>query len=269
MDPTPRAHSVELREIVAGRYRLERSLGRSGMAGVFEATDLLLRRRVAIKRLSPATMADATARARFAREARALARVSHPNVVTVFDAVEDEGRQFLVMELIDGTTLREVLDREHRLDPGRVASIASGICSALEAVHARGIVHRDVKPSNVFLTTSGAVKLGDFGIASVESDVRLTRTGEMFGSAPYVAPEQVMGGPVDARTDLYALACVMFEMATGRLPFVGDDPAALAYQHVHVEPVRADVLAPWVPAALAAEIDRMMSKAPADRPEGA
>lgn len=236
------------------------------MAEVFEATDLSLRRRVAIKRLAPATMADATARLRFAREARALARVGHPNVVAVFDAVEDGGQLFLVMELVDGTTLREVLDEAHHLDPERAASIASGICSALAAVHARGIVHRDVKPSNVFVTASGAVKLGDFGIARLESDVRLTRTGEVFGSAPYVAPEQVTGGPVDARTDLYSLGCVAFEMGTGRPPFEGDDPATLAYRHVHEPPPRADALAPWMPASLTATIDRLLSKDPADRP---
>ena len=210
------------------------------MAEVFVATDLQLRREVAVKRLPSSAMEDATAKARFAREARALARVNDQHVVTVFDIVVDDGRPFLIMELVDGTTLRDLVDAEGRLEPARVVSIASGICSGLEAVHARGIVHRDMKPSNVFLTTSGAVKIGDFGIASVASDVTVTRAGEVFGSAPYVSPEQVSGDPIDARADLYSLGCVMFEMATGRPPFAGDDPAALAYQHVHTKPERAD-----------------------------
>ena len=239
------------------------------MAEVFVATDLQLRREVAVKRLPSSAMEDATAKARFAREARALARVNDPHVVTVFDIVVDDGRPFLIMELVEGMTLRDLVDAEGRLEPARVVSIATGICSGLAAVHARGIVHRDMKPSNVFLTTSGAVKIGDFGIASVASDVTVTRAGEVFGSAPYVSPEQVTGDPVDARADLYSLGCVMFEMATGRPPFVGDDPAALAYQHVHTKPERADALVPQVPAALASTIDRLMAKDPADRPESA
>ena len=214
-------------------------------------------------------MGDATAKARFAREARALARVNDPHVVTVYDIVVDDGRPFLVMELVDGTTLSELIHREGRIDPARVVSIAEDICSGLAAVHACGIVHRDMKPSNVFLTASGAVKIGDFGIASVASDVTVTRAGEVFGSAPYVSPEQVTGDPVDARADLYSLGCVMFEMATGRPPFVGDEPAALAYQHAHTTPERADAVVPQVPTALASTIDRLLAKDPADRPDSA
>ena len=271
MDPPPRVdrNVVDTHEVVAGRYRLDRSLGTSRMAEVFAATDLQLRRSVAVKRLPSSAMQDATAKARFAREARALARVNDPNVVTVFDIVVDDGRPFLIMELVDGMTLRQLIDAEGRLDPARVVSIADGICSGLVAVHACEIVHRDMKPSNVFLMPSGVVKIGDFGIASVASDVTLTRTGEVFGSAPYVSPEQVTGNPVDARADLYALGCVMFEMATGRAPFVGDDPATLAYQHVHATPERADAVVPEVPAALASTIDRLLAKDPADRPGSA
>ncbi len=271
MEPPSRAgrDAVGPHGVVAGRYRLDRTLGASGMAQVFVATDLQLRREVAVKRLPSAAMEDATAKARFAREARALARVNDPHVVTVFDIVVDDGRPFLVMELVEGMTLRELVDAEGRLDPARVVSIATGICSGLAAVHARGIIHRDMKPSNVFLTRSGAVKIGDFGIASVASDVTVTRAGEVFGSAPYVSPEQVTGDPVDARADLYSLGCVMFEMATGRPPFAGDDPAGLAYQHVHATPERADTLIPGVPAPLASTIERLMAKDPAERPESA
>jgi serine/threonine-protein kinase len=161
------------------------------------------------------------------------------------------------------------MDSEGRLEPARVISIASGICSGLAAVHENGIVHRDMKPSNVFLTKSGAVKIGDFGIASVASDVKVTRAGEVFGSAPYVSPEQVAGDPVDAGADLYSLGCVMFEMVTGGPPFAGDDPATLAYQHVHTKPERADALVPQIPAALASTIEQLMAKDPEDRPESA
>jgi serine/threonine-protein kinase len=256
---------IDAGEVVAGRYRLDRSLGASRMSEVFAATDLRLGRRVAVKRLPPSGARDATAEARFAREARALARVNDPNVVTVFDIVVERGRPLLVMELVEGTTLRHLLDREGPLDAGRAVPIGVGICSGLEAVHARGIVHRDLKPSNVFLTPSGTVKIGDFGIARVADDVTVTRTGEVFGSAPYVAPEQVSGDPVDARADLYALGCVLFEMTTGRPPFEGGDPASLAYRHVHATPERADAVDPTVPNALASIIERLLAKDPADR----
>ena len=271
MEPPPRAdrEAIGPNEVVAGRYRLERSLGTSGMAEVFAATDLQLRRAVAVKRLPTSAMEDATAKARFAREGRALARVNDPHVVTVFDIVVDDGRPFLVMELVDGMTLSELIRRDGRIDPARLVSIAEDICSGLTAVHACGIVHRDMKPSNVFLTGSGAVKIGDFGIASVASDVTVTRAGEVFGSAPYVSPEQVTGDAVDARADLYSLGCVMFEMATGRPPFVGDEPAALAYQHAHTTPEHADAVVPQVPAALSSTIDGLLAKDPADRPDSA
>lgn len=272
MERTSRARpaGVATNEIVIDRYRLDRPLGTSRMAEVFVATDQLLGRSVALKRLASTALSDATARERFAREARALARVNHPNVVVVFDTDEDDdGRPFLVMELVEGITLRALLDREGRLDPARAVAVADGICLGLAAVHGRGIVHRDVKPSNVFLSPSGTVKIGDFGIASVASDVTLTRTGEVFGSAPYVSPEQVTGGPVDARTDLYGLGCILFEMVSGRPPFLGDDPASLAYQHVHAKPERADAIVPALPAALASTIDQLLAKDPAERPQSA
>ena len=271
MDPPERVGPgvADPHDVVAGRYRLDRSLGTSRMAEVYLATDTLLKRSVAVKRLPPTATRNATATARFAREARALARVNDPHVVTVFDVVVDDGRPFLVMELVDGMTLRDLIDRQGSLDPARVVSISSEICTGLVAIHACGIVHRDMKPSNVFLTTSGSVKIGDFGIASVASDVTLTRAGDVFGSAPYVSPEQVTGDPVDGRADVYGLGCMMFEMATGRQPFVGDDPAALAYQHVHATPMRADTLDPRIPVALASTIDRSLAKDPADRPGSA
>ena len=258
-----------LPEVMASRYRLDEWLGTGGMAEVFVATDLVLGRLVAVKRLPPSAVVDETARARFAREARALARVNHPNVVTVFDAIEGDGQPFLVMELVDGTTLRDALDRKIDLSPTRALEIASGITSGLAAVHEQGIVHRDLKPSNVFLTTTGAVKIGDFGIARIASDPALTRTGEMFGSAPYIAPEQVKGDAVDARADLYALGCVMFEMLAGRPPFEGGDPMSLTYHHVHTDPTRIETLVPAIPSELASIVHQLLAKDPEDRPRTA
>jgi eukaryotic-like serine/threonine-protein kinase len=258
-----------LPEVMASRYRLDEWLGTGGMAEVFVATDLVLGRLVAVKRMPASAIADETARARFAREARALARVNHPNVVTVFDAIEDEGRPFLVMELVDGITLRDALDGNTGLPPSRAIAIAAEIAAGLAAVHAQGIVHRDLKPSNVFITTSGTVKIGDFGIARIASDPALTRTGEMFGSAPYVAPEQVRGDAVDDRADLYALGCVMFEMLSGRPPFEGDDAMSLTYHHVHTEPPRLETLMPGMPGALGSIVHQLLAKDPEDRPRTA
>jgi serine/threonine-protein kinase len=263
------SEAVAPTEIVGGRYRIDRPLGTGGMAEVFVATDLRLRRTVALKRIPATVSPDATARARMAREARALARVNHPNVVTVFDIVEDDGRPFLVMELVEGETLRHVLDREGSLRPARAIAIACEIASGLAAAHAQGIVHRDLKPSNILLSSSGTVKIGDFGIARMATDARLTRTGEVFGSPPYVSPEQLVGAPVDARADLYALGCVLFETLAGRPPFLGDDPVSLTYQHVHAEPVLVDVLVPGIRPELAAVVHRLLAKDPKDRPRSA
>ena len=255
---------------MAQRYRLERSLGNGGMGEVFVATDLMLERRVALKQLSPALVVDDPARRRFQREAKALARISHPNVVGVFDTGEDAGRPFLVMELVEGATLRDELRRTGRIEPTRAASIGAGVAGGLAAAHAQGVIHRDVKPSNIFLTPSDVPKVGDFGIARVErGDETLTLTGQAFGSPPYVAPEQATGGRVDARADLYSLGCVLFHMLAGRQPFAGDDAVSITYQHVHTVPPRVDVLDPRIPADMATLVAALLEKDPADRPQTA
>ncbi len=254
---------------VAGRYRLERSLGNGGMGEVFVATDTVLDRRVALKRLPTALDEDEAARARFLREARALARISSPNVVAVFDA-GDETEPYLVMELIEGTTLSNELRRSGRLPPDRARAIGAGIAAGLAAAHDQGVIHRDIKPSNIFLTVSDQPKVGDFGIARLErGDMTLTMTGQAFGSAAYVSPEQATGGRVDARSDLYSLGCVLYEMLAGRRPFQGDDPVALTYQHVHTEPVRLDALDAGIAPELASLVDALLRKDPADRPQTA
>ena len=240
------------------------------MGEVFVATDLMLERRVALKQLSPALVVDDPARKRFQREAKALARINHPNVVGVFDTGEDAGRPFLVMELVDGTTLRDELRRTGRIEPTRAASIGAGIAGGLAAAHAQGVIHRDVKPSNVFLTPFDVPKVGDFGIARVErGDETLTLTGQAFGSPPYVAPEQATGGRVDARADLYSLGCVLFHMLAGRQPFDGSDAVSITYQHVHTVPPRVDALDPRIPPEIAALVAALLEKDPADRPQTA
>ena len=267
--PTPPT-GTPLPTVLVERYRLDRSLGNGGMGEVFEATDLTLHRSVAVKLMSPSLVQDEPARARFLREARALAQVNSPNVVAVYDAGEDAERPYLVMEFVEGTTLERELVGSGRIEPARAVAVATDIASGLAAAHERGIVHRDVKPSNVFLTPTDVAKIGDFGIARLERpDATLTLTGQTFGSPPYMAPEQATGGKVDARADLYSLGCVLFQMLVGRRPFSGDDAVSLVYQHVHSTPPRVDSLVPAIPAELGALVAGLMAKDPGDRPASA
>ncbi len=239
------------------------------MAEVFAGTDLVLKRRVAVKRLSRALVGDAVAQRRFQREARALASTHDPNVVAVFDVGEDEDGPYLVMELVEGTSLRTLLDREGRLEPTRSLAIAAAVAQGLAAVHAHGVVHRDVKPSNVFVTDDDEVKIGDFGIARIAEGAAVTRSGEVLGSAPYIAPEQLTGGTVGPAADLYGLGCILFEMLAGRPPFEGDDPVALSYRHVHEKPARLDAVRQGIPPPVAGLVERLLAKDPDDRPKSA
>jgi serine/threonine-protein kinase len=229
----PSATADASRPLLAGRYALDRSLGNGGMGEVFVATDTTLGRQVALKRLAPELAADDASRRRFFREARALGRINDTNVVGVFDVGEDGERPFLVMELIVGTTLARELEDKGRLLTDQAVAIAAGVAGGLAAAHAKGVVHRDVKPSNIFLTEAGEPKVGDFGIAHMEHGTR-TMTGTALGSPAYIAPEQAMGQPVDARTDLYALGCVLYHMLAGRPPFEGDAPPELASLVTHL-----------------------------------
>ena len=256
--------------IVAGRYELERSLGTGGMGEVFVATDRTLDRPVALKRLPGALTDDPDARKRFFREAQALARINDPNVVSVFDAGEDDGRPFLVMELVQGATVADELRAGARFTPERASAIGAGTAGGLAAAHAQGVVHRDVKPSNIFLTAKDHPKVGDFGIARVErGDMTLTMTGQAFGSPPYIAPEQATGGPVDARADLYALGCVLYHMLAGHPPFEGDDSVAVTYQHVHTVAPTLEELGVGVSPELSTLVASLMRKGPSARPKSA
>ena len=254
---------------LGSRYRLDRRIGSGGMADVYAGTDLVLERRVAVKRLSPALVGDAVALRRFQREARALASTHDPNVVAVFDVGEDHDGPYLVMELVEGRTLRAVLDREGRLEPDRALRIAAAVAQGLAAVHRHGVIHRDVKPSNVFVTDDEQVKIGDFGIARIAEGSAVTRTGEVLGSAAYIAPEQLTGGKVGPAADLYGLGCILFEMLAGRPPFEGEDPVSLTYKHVHENAPRVDAIRADVPLLVARLVERLLEKDPDDRPKSA
>jgi eukaryotic-like serine/threonine-protein kinase len=234
------------------------------MSEVRRGEDVLLQRPVAVKLLLD--YGDPRSIARFQQEAQILARLQHPNVISVFDAGVDNGERFIVMELVEGPTLRELLDTEGRLAPERACEIASRLASALEFAHGKGVIHRDVKPSNVLLPPDGGVKLADMGIARLQSPEALTATLSVRGTAAYISPEQVRGDSVDARADLYSLGCVLFEMLTGRTPFEGD-LAALSYAHTHTPAPRVLSINPAVPLAMDELVDAMLEKDPAKRPQ--
>jgi len=233
------------------------------MSEVRRGEDVLLGRSVAIKLLLDD--GDPRSAARFQQEAQILARLQHPNVITVFDSGADGGERFIVMELVEGPTLRELLDTEGRLAPERAGEIASRLASALGFAHGKAVIHRDVKPSNVLLPPDGGVKLADMGIARLLSPEALTATLSVRGTALYISPEQVRGDRVDPRADLYSLGCVLFEMLTGRTPFEGD-LAALSYAHTHTPAPRVRSINPAVPAAMDELVAAMLEKDPDQRP---
>ena len=262
--------SSGLPRTLAGRYRLDKVIGRGGMSTVYRATDLSLDRVVAVKvAMDPLLERDPVYAARFKREARAAASVSNPGIVTVFDAGADGPTRYIVMECVDGRDLSQILRDEGPLEPTRAAHIAEQIADTLAAAHAAGVVHRDIKPGNVMVTPQGTVKVLDFGIARTTDGVTLTQTASVLGTAPYMSPEQAMGQPADARSDIYSLGCVLYEMLTGSPPFMGDLPAAVLHQHVRVAPKAPRAVNPDVPPALDALVLRMLAKAPEDRPQTA
>jgi serine/threonine-protein kinase len=234
------------------------------MSEIRRGDDVLLQRPVAVKLLRED--GDPRSIARFKQEAQILARLHHPNVVTVFDTGVDGGEGFIVMELVEGPTLRELLDREGRLTPERAGEIASALASALGFAHDHGVIHRDLKPANVLFMPDGRVKLADMGIARLLSPEALTATLTLRGTPRYVSPEQARGDRVDSRADLYSLGCVLFEMLTGRTPFEGN-LAALSYAHVHTPAPRVRSIDPAVPTGMDELVAAMLEKDPADRPQ--
>lgn len=246
------------------RYRLERKVGTGGMAQVWEASDLVLDRRVAVKILHPHLATDNSV-LRFRREAIAAARLAHPNVVSIFDTISEDSVEAIVMELVDGTTLRRHLDRHERLSPDDALHIGTSVCDALAAAHASGLVHRDIKPANILLCRDGRVKIADFGIAKAAAGDGLTREGTLVGTAAYLSPEQVEGMEVDGRADLYALGLVLYEALTGSLPFSGDTDAAVALARLRVTPPNAHRVRSAVPRASAGVIAKSLARTPDDR----
>src|SRR3954469_10387831 len=229
--------------LLGGRYQVGELLGYGGMAEGHCGRDLRLGRDVAIKTLRHDLARDSTFQLRFRREAQNAASLNHPAIVAVYDTGEERGPAgeelpYIVMEFVNGRTLKEVLTAEGRLMPRRALEIVADICSALEFSHRHGIIHRDIKPGNVMLTQTGQVKVMDFGIARALASgaSTMTQTSAVIGTAQYLSPEQARGEAVDARSDVYATGCVLFELLCGHPPFVGDNPVSVAYQHVREDP---------------------------------
>jgi len=259
---------VDTDVVLGQRYRLVRRIAVGGMGSVWEAEDTVLHRPVAVKLLSDSLSADRRFADRFRREAQAAARLSHPNIASVFDYGEDDGHQFIVMELVDGEPLSERLAEAGRLDPDEAVRITVGIAAALQAAHESGIVHRDVKPGNVMLDGSGQVKVLDFGIAAA-AGAPLTATGARMGTATYISPEQSMGEPPSPASDVYSLGVVLYEMLAGRPPFTADTPVGVAAQHVQRQPPPLGEIAPDVPFHVAQACQQALAKDPSMRPASA
>jgi beta-lactam-binding protein with PASTA domain/predicted Ser/Thr protein kinase len=253
------------RRVLNGRYEIQDLLGQGGMARVFRGSDRVLGRTVAVKVLSPQFAGDDQFVARFRREAQAAAGLNHPNIVSVYDTGDQGDVHYIVMEFVQGRTLRDVVRQEGPLMPDRASEIAQAVARALASAHEAGLVHRDIKPGNVMLTRDGEVKVMDFGIARSSTGDTLTQTAAVLGTASYLSPEQAQGNPVDARSDIYSLGCVLYEMLTGRAPFVGDSPVAIAYKHVREDPVPPSHLNQDVPDSLEAVVMKSMAKNPDNR----
>ncbi len=249
----------------SGRYRVVRHLARGGMAEVYLGRDELLDRPVAIKVLVSELAADDSFVERFRREARAAAGLNHHNIVSIYDFGEDDGAYFIVMEYVDGRTLRDIIRAGGPMAPADAVQVGAEVAAALAAAHSQGIVHRDVKPANV-LIAGKTVKVTDFGIARA-ANVRqgLTMPGTVLGTASYLSPEQAQGVEVDHRSDIYSLGMVLWEMLTGKAPFTGDSPVAIAYQQLSQKAPPPSTHNPRVPSALDAVVMKAMSKDPAAR----
>jgi eukaryotic-like serine/threonine-protein kinase len=260
---------------LGNRYELGAVLGRGGMAEVYMARDIRLGRAVAVKTLRADMARDATFQARFRREAQSAASLNHPAIVAVYDTGEDYiggiSLPFIVMEYVDGSTLRDLLHSGRKLLPERSLEITGGVLQALDYSHRNGIVHRDIKPANVMLTRGGAVKVMDFGIARAMGDagMTMTQTAAVIGTAQYLSPEQAKGEQVDARSDLYSTGCLIYELLTGRPPFIGDSPVAVAYQHVREQAQPPSYYDPEVPPVVDAIVMKALAKHPDERYQSA
>ncbi|MDQ3538876.1 MAG: protein kinase [Actinomycetota bacterium] len=253
--------------ILGGRYLLAERIADGGMAAVWKAHDQVLDRAVAVKVLHDHLAADDGFRERFRREAISAAKLTHPHVVSLYDTGSDGDQVYLVMEFVDGSTLKDVIAEHGRLDPGRAASIGEKVARALDYAHRRGLVHRDVKPANILIGKDGSVKVADFGIAKAdENEGDLTKTGTVLGTAAYVAPEQITGDArIDGRADQYGLGCMLYEALTGRQPFKGASAVATAALRLDTQPLPLRSACPELPPGLDAIIMRSLSRTPDDR----
>jgi serine/threonine-protein kinase len=249
-------------QVFSNRYLIERELAKGGMAEVYLARDQLLDRPVALKSLFTEYAREPSFVERFRREAQAAANLNNPNIVAIYDWGNESGTYFIVMEYVEGQSLRDLIRTNAQIDPLLSADVGAEIAAALAAAHRAGVVHRDVKPGNVVITRSGTVKVTDFGIARAGTSDNLTQTGSVMGTATYFSPEQAQGLPVDGRSDVYSLGVVLYEMTTGVVPFSGDSPVAVAYKHVREEPVKPSERNAAIPPDLEQIILTAMAKDP-------
>lgn len=252
-------------KVFADRYKLIKKLGSGGMADVYEAEDTVLGRTVALKILHAQFAQDENFIARFRREAQSAAKLTHNNIVSIFDVGEEAGTYYIVMEYIAGTTLKQVIQQDAPLSTEKTIHIAGRIAKALEFAHEHDIIHRDIKPQNVMITQNGEIKVTDFGIARLGSSSTMTRTGTILGTAHYISPEQAQGGLVGPASDIYSLGVVMYEMTTGELPFRGENPVSVALKHINETPLTPRSVFSAIPENLEAVIMKAMSKNPNDR----
>ena len=249
-----------------GRYEIVEHIARGGMAEVFRARDLLLDRPVALKVLFPEFATDRSFVERFRREARSAANLNHPNIVSIYDWGQEDGTYFIVMEYVEGRSLRQMIREDGPVPAKQAAQIGADIAAALAFAHKNGVIHRDVKPGNVLIDPTGQVKVTDFGIArGGDAQEALTQTGAVMGTATYFSPEQAQGRPIDPRSDVYALAVVLYEMVVGRPPFYNENPVAVAYQHVRERPIPPRQRNPNVPAPYEAIVLKGLAKNPVNR----
>src|SRR3954465_2336344 len=253
-------------ETIAGRYELEELVGTGGMSSVYCALDTLLERRVALKVLHPHYGSDDEYVERFRHEARSVAQLSHPNIVTVIDRGQDDGQQYIVFEYVDGESLKQLVDRTGPLPARRAIELVLQVAEALAFAHNTGLVHRDVKPQNVLVTEDGEAKVTDFGIArSLDVEHGVTQNGTVLGRANYLSPQQARGQTVTPATDVYSLGVVLYELLTGDVPFPGENFVAVAMKHVNEPPPNLLEVRKDVPRRVAAAVDRALQKDPADR----
>lgn len=252
-------------KMLGNRYEILEKLGGGGMAIVYKGRDTFLNRFVTIKVLRPEFTSDEDFIKRFRREAQAVARLSHPNIVNIHDVGQEDGIHYLVMEYIQGDNLKAIIRKNGQLAPEHAVRFAVQICEALEHAHENHIVHRDVKPHNILVTDDGRAKLTDFGIAMEATSGTITRTDTIMGSVHYLSPEQARGETATAKSDIYAVGILLYEMLTGKQPYSGDSPIAVALKHIQETPQPVDEVNDSVPAELAAVVMRAMEKKPEDR----